>query len=126
VKESLWEKRVRKNASAKGLGSHDRIERGVYTKERESIFIVKRGKGGSASVHGRSTAKRVHLPLQITTNITSILCGKKGWEKKDGIRLSSCKPMNDKKWIPPTTYCRHTGQSREKKGVYKVGSKMGL
>jgi len=59
VKESLWEKRVRKNASTKGLGSCDRIERGVYTKERESIFVVKRGKGGSASICRRSTAKRV-------------------------------------------------------------------
>jgi len=78
VKESLWEKRVRKNASAKGLGSHDRIEREVYTKERKSVFIVKRGKEGSASVHGRSTMKRVHPPLQIATNITSILHGKKG------------------------------------------------
>ena len=34
--------------------------------------------------------------------------------------------MNDKKWIPATTYCGHTGQSGKKKGVYEVGSKMGL
>jgi len=79
VKESLWEKGVRKNASVKGLGSCNRVERGVYTKERESIFVVKRGKGESASVHGRSIAKRVYPSLQITTNVTSTLCGKKGW-----------------------------------------------
>jgi len=78
VEKSLWEKRVRKNASAKGLGSRDRIERGIYTKERESVFVVKRGKGGSTSIRGRLTAKRVHPPLQITTNITSTLRGKKG------------------------------------------------
>jgi len=78
VKESLWEKRIRKNASAKGLGSCDRVERRVYTKERKGVFIVKRRKGGSASVRGRSTAERVHLTLQVTANVTSTLCGKKG------------------------------------------------
>jgi len=63
----------------KGLGSRNRAERGVYTKERESVFIVKRGKRGSASIHGRSTVKRVYSSLQITANVTSTLCGKKGW-----------------------------------------------
>jgi len=79
MKKGLWKKRVRKNASAKGLGSHNRVERGVYTKERKSIFIVERRKGGSTSICGRSVTKRVHPSLQIITNVTSILCGKKGW-----------------------------------------------
>jgi len=63
----------------KGLGPCNRIEKGVYAKERESVFPVKRGKRGSASICGRSIAKRVHLFLQITANVTSTLCGKKGW-----------------------------------------------
>jgi len=68
----------------------------------------------------------VTLPLQITTNITSILCGKKEWKEEDSIGLSSCKPMDDKKWISPTTYRRYTGWSREKEGVHEVRSEMGL
>jgi len=47
----------------KGLRSHDRVERRVYTEERKGVFVVKGGKGGSASVHGRSITKRVHLSL---------------------------------------------------------------
>jgi len=63
VEEDLWEKRIRKNASAKGLGSCNRVKGRVYTEERKGVFIVKRREGGSASIRGRSTAKRVHLPL---------------------------------------------------------------
>jgi len=44
VEEGLWEKRIRKDASAKGLGSGDRVEGRVYTKERKGIFIVERRK----------------------------------------------------------------------------------
>jgi len=63
----------------KGLGSHNRVEKGVYTKKRESIFVVERRKGGNTSICGRSVTKRIHLSLQITANVTSTLCGKKGW-----------------------------------------------
>ena len=34
--------------------------------------------------------------------------------------------MDNKKRIPVITYCGYTGQSREKEGVYEVGSEMGL
>jgi len=77
VEESIWKEGVRKNASVKSLGSRNRVERGIYTKERESVFIVKRRKRGGTSIYGRSIAKEVHSSLQITTNITSTLCGKK-------------------------------------------------
>jgi len=79
VEEGLWEKRIRKNASAKGLGSCNRAEGKVYTEERKDVFIVERREGGSAIICGRSTAKRVHSALQVTTNIASTLRGKKGW-----------------------------------------------
>jgi len=62
----------------KGLGLHDRAKRGVFTKEREGVFVVERREGGSTSICGRSTAKRVYTTLQIAANFTSVLCGKKG------------------------------------------------
>jgi len=77
VEESLWKKGVGKDASAKGLGLHDRVKRGVFTKEREGVFVVERREGGSISIRGRSTAKRVYTTLQIAANFTSALCGKK-------------------------------------------------
>jgi len=79
VEKGLWEKEIRKNASTKGLGSHDRVKRGVYTEEGKGVFTVERRKGGSTSICGRSTMERVHSALQITANITSTLRGEKGW-----------------------------------------------
>jgi len=77
VKKGLWKKGIRKNASAKGLESCDRVERRVYTEEGKGIFIVKRRKGESTSICRRSTVERVYSALQVTTNITSTLRGKK-------------------------------------------------
>jgi len=62
----------------KGLGSCNRVERRVYTEEGKGVFIVKRRKGGSASIRERSTAERIHSALQVTANVTSTLRGKKG------------------------------------------------
>ena len=79
MKESIWKERVRKDTSAKGLGPRDRVEKEVYAKERESVFVVEREERESTSICGGSVVKRVHSSLQITTNITSTLCGKKEW-----------------------------------------------
>jgi len=43
---------------------------------------------------------------------------------KNGTRLLTYKPVNDKEWIPFTSYCRYTGWSREEKSVYETGSEM--
>jgi len=63
MEESIWKERVRKNASVKGLGLRDWVKGRVYTEEREGVFIVKIGKGESASIHKRPTKKRVYLTL---------------------------------------------------------------
>jgi len=62
----------------KGLELRNRAKRGVFTKEREGVFVVERREGGSTSICGRSTAKRVYTTLQIAANFTSVLCSKKG------------------------------------------------
>jgi len=41
MKKSIWKERVREDASAKGLGSCNRVKRGVYIKKGEGVFIVK-------------------------------------------------------------------------------------
>jgi len=110
----------------KDLGPCHRVKRGVYAKKREGILTIERRKRGSTKICGRPTEKRIYLTLQVTPNVASILCGKKGWHMKDSIGLSTSKLVNSKKWIPFTPHCRHIGWSRKKKGVYEVGLKMGI
>jgi len=78
VEESLWEKGVGKDASAKGLGSCNRVEGRVYPKEREGILIVKRRKRGGTSICRGSAKEGIYSTIQVTLDIASILCSKKG------------------------------------------------
>ena len=63
MEEGLWKKGIRKNASVKGLGLCNRVERRVYTEEGKGVFIVKGRKGGSASICRRSAVERIHSAL---------------------------------------------------------------
>ena len=78
MEEDVWKKEVRENASAKDLGPCHRIERGVHTEKEKGILLVKGGKGESTGICRGSVEKRIHPIFQVTPNITSALCGKKG------------------------------------------------
>ena len=69
------------------MGPCNRNERGVHTKEGESVPIVEGRKRGSKGVCLRVVKKGVYPTIQITTDGTSIFCRKKRWEKADGTRL---------------------------------------
>jgi len=97
VKESIWKKGVRKDASTKDLGPCHRIKEGIYAKKGESIPTIERRKRGSTDVCGRPVKEGIYLTLQVTPDITSTLCGEKGWHTENGTRLSIHKPVDDKK-----------------------------
>jgi len=78
VEEDVWKKRVGKNASAKSLGSCDRVKRRFCAKEGKSVFSIERRKRGSTSICKRPTKKGIHLTIQITLDIASTFCSKKG------------------------------------------------
>jgi len=61
MKEGVWKKEVRENASVKDLGPYHKIERGVYAEKEKGILIVKRRKGGSTGIYRESAKERIHL-----------------------------------------------------------------
>ena len=126
MEESIWKKGVGKDASAKDLGPCHRAKRRVYAKKGEDILTIERRKRGSTEIRRRPIEERIHPTLQITPNITSTLCGKKGWYTEDGAGLSTLKPVDDKEWIPSTPYCRYIGQSRKEEGVYEIRLEIGI
>ena len=79
------------------MGSYNRIERRVCTKEKVSVFTMERGKRGSASICGRLAAKRVYLTIKITTDLTSPFYSKERWKKENGTKLLSYKLVDSKK-----------------------------
>jgi len=129
VKEGIWKKEVGKNASAKDLGPCHRIKRRIYAKKEKGILIIegrKRRKRRSASICRGSVKERIHTTFQVIPNITSTLCGKKGWHTKNGAGLLIHKPVDNKKWIFFTSHRRYIGWSREEKGVYEAGPEVGI
>jgi len=126
VEKSLWKEGIKKDASAKILGSRNKVKRRLCAKKGESVFTVERGEGGSASIREGPVEERIYPTLQIAPNITGTLCSKKGWKVKNGTRLSSYKLMDDKEWIPPSAYCGYTGWSRKEEGLHETGSEVGL
>jgi len=81
----------------KGLGSCNRVKRGVYTKKEEGVFIVEGRERGGTGIHEGPTKKRVYLTFQVAPNFTSTFCSKKGWKTKNGAGLLTHKPVDNKK-----------------------------
>jgi len=96
VEKGVWKKGVRENASVKDLGPCHRIERGVYTKKGKGVLIVEGGKGGSTGICRRLVKERIHSIFQVTPNVTSTLCSKKGWHIENGTVLSTHKSVDNK------------------------------
>ena len=69
------------------MGSCNRCEGGVCTKEGKGISIVERRERESERVCKRVAEERIHPAVKITTNGASILCRKEGWKEKDGAGL---------------------------------------
>ena len=96
MEKGIWKKEVRENTSAKDLGPYHRIEKGIHTKKEKGVLLVEGEKGGSTGICGGSVEERIHLTFQVTPNVTSALCGKKGWHMENGTRLSIHKPVDNK------------------------------
>ena len=94
--EGIWEKEVRKNASTKNLGPCHRIEGRIYTKKEKGILTVQGGKRGGASICKRPAKERIHLPFQVTPNVTSTLCSKEEWHTENSAGLSTHKLVDNK------------------------------
>jgi len=89
--KGVWEEIVGEDTYKKVVGSCNRRERGIHAEKRESVPFVKSRKGGSEGICEGAIEEGVHPAVQITTNGTSVLCRKEGWEEEDGARLSLSK-----------------------------------
>ena len=64
-----------------------RSQRRVFSEKEKDIFIIKDRKEGGSGVFERSVEKEIYSTIEVTTNITSVLCAEEEWEEEDGARL---------------------------------------
>ena len=88
VDKSVWKETIGEDAYKKVVGSCDRGNRGVCTKEGEGISFVKRRKGGGEGICKGTAKEWIHLAIKITTNGAGVLCRKEGWKEEDDAGLS--------------------------------------
>ena len=65
--------------------------------------MIKNREKGSSEVCKGLVEKEVYLTIEITINITSILCTEKGQKEKDSIRLLIFEQLDNQKQLPITT-----------------------
>jgi len=69
------------------MGPCNRLEGRICIKKRESITPVQRRERGDKRIHSEADKKEIYKTIKITTDSTSILCGKEGWKEEDGAGL---------------------------------------
>ena len=109
VGEGIWKKEVGKDASTKNLGLCHRVKGRIYTEKGKGVLTVQREKEGGTSICRKPAKERIHLTVQVTPNVTSILHSKERWHTENGAGLLTHKSVDDKEWVPLTSYCGHTG-----------------
>ena len=64
-----------------------RSQRRVCSEKGEDISIVKNRKRGGTEVFEKSVEKKIYLTIEITTDVTSILCAKNEWKEENSSEL---------------------------------------
>jgi len=59
-----------------------------FISRKKKIYLFLRKKERSKRVYLGVDKKGIYSTIKITTNSTSVLCKKEGWEKEDSTRLS--------------------------------------
>jgi len=85
--KGVWKEVIREDADKEDMGSCDRCQERVRTKKMEGIPIVERRERRSERVCKKAVEKRIHSVVKVTTNSTSIFCGKEGWKEVNGAGL---------------------------------------
>ena len=73
------EKDVREDVDKKDLGSCYRSKKRICSEKREDISIVKNKERGSVGVCKESVEEEVYSTIEITTDITGVICAKERW-----------------------------------------------
>jgi len=66
------ERKIEKNVYQEAIRPCNRVERRICTREKESIFAVKKEKKKGISICRGPTTKEIHLAIKIATDLTSL------------------------------------------------------
>ena len=86
--------RVREDADEESLRSCHRSQRRICAKEGQDLSIIKSREKGGTRICERSVEEGIHQAIEITTDITGVICAKERQEEEDGTELSVFKQLD--------------------------------
>ena len=95
--KSVWKEAIGEDAYKKVVRSRNRCERGVCAKKGKGVSVVKGEERRGERICKGTVAEGLHSAVEVTTNGTSIFCGKEGWEEEDGVRLPISQQVDNQK-----------------------------
>jgi len=92
----------------------------VFVPRKGKVYSLLREKREEVQAFVEDQLQKGYIQPSKSPDLTSPFCSKERWKKENGARLSSCKPVDSKKWILLTLNCRYPGWSRKEEGVHKT------
>ena len=108
------------------MGSCHRSQRRICAKERQDLSIVKSRKRGGARIREGLVEEGVYQAIEITTDVTGILCAKERWEEEDGAQLLVSEQLDNQEQLSTATDFGSDRQYWKEEGIYKDGSMIGM
>ncbi len=102
------------------------LREGFVLKKGKIYPLYKSRKRGGTGVCKEPVEEGVYQAIEITTNVTSVLCAKERQKEKNSTRLSISEQLDDQKQLSVTTDFGFDRQHREEESIYKNGFAMGV
>jgi len=74
----------------------------------------------------RAVEEEIYLTVQVTTDSTSILCGKEGWKEVDGTRLLISERVDYQEQLSTTLNIRGLGEYWDEESLYENRFEVGI
>ena len=81
------------------MRSCHRSQRRICAKERQDLPIVKSRERGGTGVCEKSVDEGIYKAIEITTDVTSVLCAEERWKKENGARLSIFEQLDNQEQL---------------------------
>ena len=101
-------------------------EKDLCQRKTRSIHCQEQRERGGTRICERSVEEGVHQTIEITTDVTGVLCAKEKWEKEDSTGLLVFEQLDSQEQLSITTDFGSDRQYWEEKGVHKNGFTLGI
>ena len=122
----VFEKKKSERMPTRKAWNHAIDLREGFVPKKGKIYPLSRVERGGTRICERLVEEGVYQAIEITTDVTSVLCSKERQEEEDGTGLSIFEQLDGQEQLSITTDFGSDRQYWEEKGVHKDGFTLGI